>query len=275
SSDRRNLHLPGGVADQKYASRSDAALNRRPPLIHRNARSLEPKWREPALFHEAIEAAARFLAVFTDQTQSRALARFRDQPVKVGRVVWHEPDTHCVRRHVRRQPDDGLDQGNGWLARPPGSLCNAGERAVGADDNVGVQLFSAGVTGALDANAQTASVALQRYKSIAERNLCAMALRLLGKAADQSRALNDQVRAVQWNLGGAAVGKEFKFADFVNDGALPHFAQQRAHVTGDDQRAGRGIQMLGPLDNFHRAARSRQKRRGKKTCSGAADDSDL
>src|ERR1035437_6174355 len=64
SSDRRNLHLSRGVADQKYASRPDAPLNRRPPLIHRNARSLEPERREPALFHEAFEAAARFLAVF-------------------------------------------------------------------------------------------------------------------------------------------------------------------------------------------------------------------
>src|ERR1019366_2508804 len=64
SSDRRNLHPPSGVADQKYASRPDAALNRRPPVIHWNARSLEPEWRESALFHEALQAAARFLAVF-------------------------------------------------------------------------------------------------------------------------------------------------------------------------------------------------------------------
>ena len=73
----------------------------------------------------------------------------------------------------------------------------------------------------------------------------------------------------------AAVGEQFKFADFVDDRALADFPQQRAHVAGDDQSARRGIELFGAFQDFHRAAGPRQQRRREKTGSGAADDGDL
>src|SRR6266851_8585439 len=264
-SDSRNFYLSCRVADQKYASRPYAAFHWRPAIVHRNARALESERGEPPLFHELLEAASRFLAIFTDQTQHRAFARFGNQPIKVGRVVGHEPDANGVQRHVCRNANDGLNQGNGRLAGPPGGLRDARERSVGPHDNVGVQLIRAGLARAFDADAQAVSVALERYETVAERNLCALAPRPPGKAANQLRAFNNQIRAFERNLRGASVGKQFEFADFVDDGALPHFTKQGAHVAGDDQRARRGIEFFGPLEDFHGAAGARQKRRGEET----------
>src|SRR5580704_4496043 len=74
SAHRRNFHLPGGIAHQEHASRTNAPLDRSPPVVHRDSRALVTKRREPALLHEALEAAAGFLAVLADQTQNCALA---------------------------------------------------------------------------------------------------------------------------------------------------------------------------------------------------------
>jgi hypothetical protein len=57
----------------------------------------------------------------------------------------------------------------------------------------------------------------------------------------------------------AAIGEKFKFADFVDNGALANFPEQRAHVASDDQRARSGIELLGPFENFDGASRLRQK----------------
>src|ERR1019366_2490005 len=75
SADRRNFPLSGGIADQKHAPRTHAALDRSPAVVHRDSRALVSERREPAFLHEAFEAAAGFLAVLADQTQNCALAR--------------------------------------------------------------------------------------------------------------------------------------------------------------------------------------------------------
>ena len=64
---RRNLHLARGIANQENAASTDAAFDRRPTVVDRNACALVAEWREPALLHKPIQAAARFLAVFADQ----------------------------------------------------------------------------------------------------------------------------------------------------------------------------------------------------------------
>ena len=86
-----------------------------------------------------------------------------------------------------------------------------------------------------------------------------MALRVLGEVTDQSGPFNYQVRAVQGNLGGAAVGEQFKFADFVDDGSLADLPQQGAHVARHDERAGSRVKLVGPFEHFHRASGPRQE----------------
>src|SRR5579864_3837552 len=102
-----------------------------------------------------------------------------------------------------------------------------------------------------------------------------MARGLFGEAANQLRALDDQVGTFQRNLCGAPVGKKLKFADFVDDRSLAHFAKQGTHVVGDNQRARRGIERFGPFQNLYGAPGLREKSRGKKTGGGAANDRDL
>ncbi len=46
-------------------------------------------------------------------------------------------------------------------------------------------------------------------------------------------------------------------------------------MAGDDQRAGRRVELLGALQNVHRTSGARQQRCGEKTGSGAANDGDL
>ena len=76
---------------------------------------------------------------------------------------------------------------------------------------------------------------------------------------NQFGSLDDQVRTVQGHMRRPAIGEEFKFADFVNHRALAGFAQQRAHVAGDDQRSRCGVKLLGTLQDLHSAARPRQQ----------------
>src|SRR5262245_24563902 len=97
TSDRGNLHLPGRVANQEYAARSHAPLNGSPAVIHRYPRPLKRQRCEAALFHEAFKTTPRLLAVFADQPESRTVRRFRNQPVKVWRVIRNEPNTHGIR----------------------------------------------------------------------------------------------------------------------------------------------------------------------------------
>ena len=61
---------------------------------------------------------------------------------------------------------------------------------------------------------------------------------------------------IQRLLGATAIGEQFKFADFVDDRRLAELSQQRAHVTGHDQRARSGIQLVGTFEHFDRAART-------------------
>ena len=89
-----NFDLPRSVANQKHAARAHSPFDRRPAVIDRNFRALVSKRSESALLHKAFEAAASFLAIFANQTQDCAIIRFRNQPIKVGRIVWNEPDAH-------------------------------------------------------------------------------------------------------------------------------------------------------------------------------------
>ena len=81
-----------------------------------------------------------------------------------------------------------------------------------------------------------------------------MVLGLACQAADQFGAFDNQVRLLQRNHGGAAVGEQLKAFDFVDDSALADRAQQAAHAVGHDQRAGNWVYLFGALENADGAA---------------------
>jgi hypothetical protein len=85
-----------------------------------------------------------------------------------------------------------------------------------------------------------------------------VALRVFGKIADQARPLNNQIRPVQRNVRAAAIGEQLEFADLVDDGAGRDLTQEAAHVARHDERARRGIELVGPFEHFDRAAGARQ-----------------
>ena len=58
-------------------------------------------------------------------------------------------------------------------------------------------------------------------------------------------------------MGGTPIGEKFKFVDFIDDSAVTHVPEQGPHVARDDQRARSMVELLGPLENFHRASASR------------------
>ena len=88
----------------------------------------------------------------------------------------------------------------GWRGHP--AACATRESAPSAPTTTSACNSSvAGVLRAFDAHAQARPIALQRQEPVAERNLRAVALRLLRKAANQSRALDDQVGTIQRNMG--------------------------------------------------------------------------
>ncbi len=138
-----------------------------------------------------------------------------------------------------------------------------------------MQFFDAGVLGAFDTYAQASSIALQVHEPIAEGNFCAVALRVPSEVTNQTRPLNNQIRTIQGNLGGAAVGEQFKFADFVDDRSLTDLPQQGAHVARHNERPGSRVKLVGPLEHFHSTPGPRKKRCCEKTGSGTANHGDL
>ena len=91
-----------------------------------------------------------FLRRLADKAERAARCRFRNQPVKIWRVVRNEPDAHRVRRHVFRQRNDRLNQRNRFLLRPTGGLRHAARRAVAAYDRLRIHFFARSVGCAFD-----------------------------------------------------------------------------------------------------------------------------
>ena len=153
----------------------------------------------------------------------------------------------------------------GWR-RPPSSLRDAGERAVGADDNVGVQLFRAGVPGALDANAQAVSVALQRSRSGCRTKLLrhgsAPARQGRGSAATRSMIRSGRSRGT-WAARPSVKSSNLRIS--LTTARSPTSPSRVRMWLVTISVRGVGSKLLGPLEDFHRAAGSRQKRSGEKT----------
>src|SRR5213594_1327539 len=93
-------------------------------------------------FEKTFEASLRIAAVLADYAHGAAFRRFRDQPVKVRRVVRHEPDARGVGRAILRQADDGLNKGHGFNGRPSGSARDSARGTIRANHAAGVQLLA-------------------------------------------------------------------------------------------------------------------------------------
>src|SRR5216684_5303068 len=141
SADGRNFDLRRRVTHQIDFAVPDLTPYRHPAAIDRNARALPFERLQMLLFKEAFEAAFRVAAVLADNTKRAALRRFGDQPVKVGRIIRHEPDARRIRRTIFRQAHDGLNERNGFDRGPAGSARDAASRAIRANYAVRVQLF--------------------------------------------------------------------------------------------------------------------------------------
>src|SRR5713226_700124 len=129
SAHRGYLHLRCGVSHQIYFAIADPLPHWHPATIDRDARALPFQWLHLLLFQESFEAPFCVAAVFADDAERSALRRFRDQPVKVRRLLGHEPDSRRIRWAIFRRSDDGLNQRHGFYGRPAGSARHAARGA--------------------------------------------------------------------------------------------------------------------------------------------------
>ena len=89
-----------------------------------------------------IERGADAGAVIADESQHAAGRRFGNQPVKVRRIIGHEPDAGGIGRAVFRQAHDGLNEWHRLDGGPAGSTRHAARGAICANHAVRVQLFA-------------------------------------------------------------------------------------------------------------------------------------
>src|SRR5207249_4969628 len=115
---------------------------RHPAAIDRDARALPFERLQLFLFKEAFEAALRVAAVLADHTQRATFGRFGNQPVKVRRIIGHEPDPGGIGRAVFRQAHDGLNEWHRLDGGPAGSTRHSARGAICANHAVRVQLFA-------------------------------------------------------------------------------------------------------------------------------------
>ena len=193
------------------------------------------------LFEEAFETAFRVATLLANHACGSSLRRFWNQPIKIRRIVRNKPDASSVRGTILREPDNGLYQRNGFDGRPAGGTRQAACCAVCADNAIGVQLFA--LAARLDFQAQASLIPADVQETRIKRKRSSRLLNLLREGSNQPGALDNQVRLLQSNLRAAAVGKEFKTANSVDDAALCRGRHLTAEMIGNNQRARSGFEM--------------------------------
>jgi hypothetical protein len=91
----------------------------------------------------------------------------------------------------------------------------------------------------------------------------------------QRPALDDEIRVLQRDCGGATIGEKFKPANLVDDTPFGGAAKQTAHALGYDQGASGRFKRLAALENPHWNALFSQQAGSKKTGSRAANYGDV
>src|SRR3989454_4753883 len=79
-----------------------------------------------------------------------------------SRIFWDEPDAHHIRRALRAEPHDRLDQRYRLLLWPAGRLGHLANRAVGTHHCVCGKLLSRAIPAALYGQRKSPAVALKR-----------------------------------------------------------------------------------------------------------------
>ena len=115
---------------------------------------------------------------------------------------------------------------------------------------------------------------MQSTETPPEFQFRAGALRFLSEAANQRRALDDEIGIFQADRGRAAVGEKLEAANLVHDRARCCRPEQRAELMSDNQRAGNRIEGLRAFENLHRRATAREQRSRKKSGGRSSDDCD-
>jgi hypothetical protein len=127
----------------------------------------------------------------------------------------------------------------------------------------------------IDLNAQAVAIRCQTQKTRIKLNGCAGSRGFGGKSLDKPAALNDQVRILKGNLGGASIGKQFKAANLVEYAGPRIFADLPFKMIRDDEGTRRGFERGLGFQDANAAARASQLTRYMEARSGASDDNNI
>src|SRR5690348_11059789 len=249
------------------------AAHGNPSAINGNTRALPFQRFQLFLLEEILEAAFRVAAVLANDAERGAIPRFRNQPIEVRRVVGHKPDARGIRRTIFGEPDDGLHKRNGLNRRPAGSASDAARRTVCADEAVGMQFFA--LAAAFNFETQTTFIRRNPEKTGVKRERSSSLLSLTRESGNQPRTLDNQVRLLEGNLRGTAVGEKFKAADFVDDAVLGHRRHLCAEMIRNNQSAGRRLQPWFGFQYANRAPAAGYAGGGKESGCGSSDNNNL
>src|SRR5579862_619434 len=171
------------VAHEIYGLALNLPFHRNPFFVERNSCALEGLGFEMPLLHEAFQMLASALRRFADKPQDTTLFGIGDQPIKVGSVIWDEPNSHRVVRHILGQVDNCLHQRNGFLARPARRLRHAAHGAVAANHSLSLD-FLRTTARAVTFDDQSGAICAQILEAPAELQLDASALRFFRQPFD-------------------------------------------------------------------------------------------
>ena len=113
--------------------------------------------------------------------------------------------------------------------------------AVRTDDAIGVQFFA--LAAVFDFQAQATFNRPDTEKARIKRKACSRVLRFAREGCNQTRTLDNQIRFLEGNLRGAAIGEKFKAADFIDDAILGDGGHLRAEMIGNNEGAGRRFKL--------------------------------
>src|SRR5215469_10925628 len=260
SADRGHFHLRRGVTHQVDFAISHAALDGHPLPVDWDSRPLPLERLESLLFEEPVEGPLGVPALFANHPQGRALGRFRNQPIKVWRVVGNEPDPRGVCGTILRQPYQGLHQRHSLYRRPAGRPGHTAHRSIGAHQAPGLQFDSP--SGAVGLDAQSATVGRQAQEARVVLDSRSGRFGFRAKSPDQPRAFDDQVGPLQRDHRRTSVGKQFEPTNFVYDAGTAGPIYLSAKVVRDDQRAAYGVKIRPGFEYTHRLSAIRQVRCG-------------
>src|SRR6202522_4874275 len=102
SADGRDFYLGGRVSHEINRPVADLLPNRNPLFVDRNTRALKFERSKASLLEKILKMLARFTHRFADYSQRSVRFRFRDEPIKIRRILRDEPHARGVRRQVLR-----------------------------------------------------------------------------------------------------------------------------------------------------------------------------